>query len=305
MENLGNFNYLFKTINMGMVSPLIIAVLLYKLKLLDDRKNNNLDRFKNYIKRRTEPHNGLYEQDEWLEKDIRYHLMALYETSEGTEGHRQAILDYYKDYRDNEGTKIILVYLIILNMLCFIGGQSINELLRLIGAVALTIISIYLCLKGPKVTLFNNPLVNVDNSMKIRDLYSKTQKEIEHDIRDCKRKYIDSENKEGINKIKFIKRLSISIMIFKIHRKKMLNIAILFFGDLLSLLFMFEDNFLVGCLLLEDSKPLPGFLKTCSLGVLFILLTLKLYNEIMEFLDEIRQKTGEAEQDSFQKVTTT
>ena len=176
---------------MYILTAFIIGILLYKLKLLDDRKSNNFQKFKNYLKRRQIPKDDLCEQDVWLEKDIRYHLMFMYEEAKNDEGHRRAILDYYKDYRDNEGTKSILVIFTILNAICLLVGQSdhINNLYELFSIILLIILSIILCFRGPEVTLFNNPMVNVNNSPKVRNNYRKTEREIENDILNCKEKY--------------------------------------------------------------------------------------------------------------------
>jgi len=91
---------------MNILTSLIIAVLFYKIKLIDDRKQNNIEKFKNFLKRRNSSQDGRYEQDEWLEKDIQFQLMHEYKKHKNDQGAKQAILDYYQDYRDNESTRI-------------------------------------------------------------------------------------------------------------------------------------------------------------------------------------------------------
>ena len=181
---------------MKIIISLIVAVLFYRIKLVDDRKHNNFEKFKNYIKRRLQndtnnPRNGIYEQDEWLEKDIPYQLMAQYKESRNDEGRGKAILDYYKDYQDNERTRSELTLLIILNTVYLIGNKFLfmSELAKFVSEIVLVIFSIVLCLRQPQVSLFNNPIINIQNSKKAVRLYKKTQDEIKKDISSHEQKH--------------------------------------------------------------------------------------------------------------------
>ena len=163
---------------MNIILTLIVALLLYKVKLIDDRKNNNFEKFKNYRKRRSteNPTHGLFEQDEWLAKDIPYQFMIQYESFKNDDGAKWAILDYYRDYNDNEQERSELRLLIILILIYLTTSQS-SWL-----TIALTIISIILCLRQPAKSIFNNTITNVGNNPKSKKIYEQTQKEIEKEI---------------------------------------------------------------------------------------------------------------------------
>lgn len=166
-------------IDMKIIIPLIIAILFYKIKLIDDRKYNNFEKFKNYLKRhgRIGRNNELYEQDVWLDKDIPHQLMDQYKKFKNNEGEKRAILDYYKDYKDNESARRETILLIILNTIYLIL-EPFNQTFD----IALMIFSIICCLKQPQYSLFNNPIINVCNNKKSQKIYIKTQDEIEKDI---------------------------------------------------------------------------------------------------------------------------
>ena len=170
---------------MKIIIPLIITILFYKIKLIDDRKYNNFEKFKNYLKRqgRIGPMDKLYEQDVWLEKDIRHQLMDQYKQFKDDPGEKRAILDYYKDHRDNELSRQEMLLLIILNTVYLILMEN-NYLLtwKLIVEIMIMGFSILWCLKQPKSSLFNNPIINVDNNIKSKKIYIKTQYEIEKEI---------------------------------------------------------------------------------------------------------------------------
>ncbi len=164
---------------MRIIIPLIIAILFYKIKLIDDRKYNNFEKFKNYLKRqgRIGRNNDLYEQDVWLEKDTPHQLMDQYRKFKNDEGEKRAILDYYKDYKDNESARREMILLIILNTIYLIV-----EPFNRVFDTGLMVFSIICCLKQPRYSLFNNPIINVYNNKKSQKIYLKTQYEIEKEI---------------------------------------------------------------------------------------------------------------------------
>jgi len=77
-------------------------------------------------------------------------------------------------------------------------------------------------------------------------------------------------------------------LFFKEYGKRLLDIGILIFGDLISLIFTFEQIYLVHPIVDDSSHPLPTGLKVCVLCVLSVLITLKLIIEISEFLKDLK-----------------
>ena len=180
---------------MEIIITLLVTVLFYKIKLIDDREQKNYERFKNYCKIRNNPKNGLYEQDAWLDKDIPFQLMGMYRESESNEGEKHAILDYYRDYNDNQQAKSDLIWLINLEMIYLIllkNGIIDMTSPKLLLEIALAMFTIKKCLVEPnKISLFNfnNRLVNVANSVKSKKIYGDTQQRIEKDISEFETKY--------------------------------------------------------------------------------------------------------------------
>jgi len=171
---------------MEILIPVLIAILSYKIKLIDDRKSENLKRFKNYLRRHpaNRKEHDLGEFDEWLDKDIQYQLMGEYEAAAGIEdeGRKQAILDYYKDFCDNEGSRLTLVLFVFINLIIFIS--------ILIGFIkesnlwiyATPILSVILSLMQPVSNVFNNRIVNVSNSLVSKEIYRCAEERIKSDI---------------------------------------------------------------------------------------------------------------------------
>jgi len=179
---------------MQIIFSLIVAVLFYKIKLIDDRKHSNFEKFKNYLRSQPTLYSKLENQLEtWLEKDIPYQLMAIYKGLITNEGAKQAILDYYKDYRDNERTRKFLFYLIIYTTVYLIltlnGYSPESNLERLIIETLIVLLSVKVCLKQTIISLFNNSIINVDNSEKAERIYSQTQYAIEKDITISEKKF--------------------------------------------------------------------------------------------------------------------
>jgi len=183
-------------VQMQIIFSLIVAVLLYKIKLIDDRKHFNFERFKNYL--RVQPISNcnldrLDEPDTWLEKDILLQLMAIYGRLIHNQGAKHAILDYYKDYKDNEKTRKFLCWpigLLTAYLIITANGYSLGSgLLKLIFEGLIIFLSIKVCLKQHTISLFNNPVINVENSEEAKRIYLETQGAIDKDILSYQRKY--------------------------------------------------------------------------------------------------------------------
>jgi len=80
----------------------------------------------------------------------------------------------------------------------------------------------------------------------------------------------------------------LSILFLKKYGKRLLDIGILIFGDLISIILAFEQIFLVHPLVDDSSHPLPTGFKVFVFGVLSVLITIKLVIEIREFVKELR-----------------
>ena len=181
---------------MELIFSLIVAVLLYRIKLIDDRKLINFGRFKKYLQREgiVEEKNNVWEYEAWLDKDIRFELWEQYQKNKNDEGKKQAILDFYKDYKDNEDTRIFVFSLIVVNIVYLIvknvyhADHCVNLYLS-IYEIILIVFSIYACLKSPKNSLFNNRMLNPQNSKIIKKNFESIQKEIERDIQLILKKY--------------------------------------------------------------------------------------------------------------------
>ena len=175
---------------MKILIPVLIAILSYKIKLIDDRKSENFKKFKNYLKRHPEgrSEHDLGEFDEWLDKDMQYQLMGEYDAAMKNEGRKQAILDYYRDFDDNEGSRRILIGFILINVILFIfisiGYVNVSNLL----VYLIPILSVILCIVPPESNIFNNRIVNVDNSPKSKEIYENTEKKIKSEIAKIKLK---------------------------------------------------------------------------------------------------------------------
>lgn len=167
---------------MKVLVSLLIAILFYKIKLIDERESKNFERFKNYLKRHPEGRSkdDLGEFDEWLDKDFRYQLMGEYEAAINNEGRKQAILDYYKDFDDNRGSRRILILFILIDVifLILIGNLQLTGLLVYI----VSILSVIVCILPPVENLCNNRIVNVSNSSKSKKIYEKTERKIKSEI---------------------------------------------------------------------------------------------------------------------------
>src|SRR3989338_6621900 len=175
---------------MDTIFSLITVALLYKIKLIDERKMKNFEKFKNYLRRENlvEEQNGVLECDAWLEKDIQPHLLAYYDAHKNDEGRKQALLDYYRDFRDNEQARIQTWALAMINSAYLISYQFLHlqERYKIIITIFATLASISIFLKQPKRNIFNNRIANITNNQKCLAIYKKTIKEIEVEILNSK-----------------------------------------------------------------------------------------------------------------------
>lgn len=185
---------------MEIITSLVTAALLYRIKLVDDRERNNFQRYKNFVQRgllhpQNEKETKEYdakEIDEWLDKDVPCHMIFLYRKAKSP-----AILDYYQDYKDTETTKREIYWLIVLNII-LLAGYDFFPFYQWLKVVIVSIVStgsIFLCLRNPKVSLINNYLINTDNSEKAREHSAKVQVIIESDFNKYKKKYVITEPK--------------------------------------------------------------------------------------------------------------
>lgn len=181
---------------MQILIPLVIALLVYRIKLIDDRKLLNFNKFKKYLQREgiDQEKCGVWEHEIWLDKDVRFELWEQYLKNKKDEGKKQTILDYYKDYKDNEGTRKAIFYLIVVNIFYLtvanLGqANTCSDDFFPIFEALLIISSIYLCLKSPQHSLFNNRMLNPKRSESIKKVYDDAQKEIEKDIEVIKKEY--------------------------------------------------------------------------------------------------------------------
>jgi hypothetical protein len=189
--------------DMPSILPALIAAatafLTYKIKLIDDRKNTNLEKYKNYIKRTIlSPENKVSEerkrfdateQDTWLDKDIPFHMIRRHKTNEND----IAVLDYYQDYKDNEAEKIYVNCLIGVNIVYFLTYGLLKHIVwskTILEFVILMLFFWLICIRRPGVSLINNPLINVDNSSKAKIQRDKTKIIIEKDFIEYKKKYL-------------------------------------------------------------------------------------------------------------------
>jgi len=78
------------------------------------------------------------------------------------------------------------------------------------------------------------------------------------------------------------------VLFLEKHGKRLIDIGILIFGDLMSFIFAYEQIYLVDNIVAEDSKSLPISFKLFVYSFLFILITIKLAIEIREFLKDLK-----------------
>ena len=164
---------------MNILIPLIVAVLVYRINLIEKRKSDNFERFRTCFQK----------GKEWLDKDVPFHIMATYRDS-ANENQKRAALDYYQDWKVNESRRGDLIILIIISAVYLLIRSHFDIKTNEIPLDSFLVgFSIWKYLQEPRIGLFNNPIMNPENSTKVDKIYKKKQREIESDILRYESKY--------------------------------------------------------------------------------------------------------------------
>ena len=175
---------------------LLTGFLMYRIKLIDDRERDNIQRYKNYYKRRIlnqkhipeeEREHRSRELETWLNKDAACIMIFGYKLNKSDTG----ALDYYRDYKDCETDKREIYFLTALNIiyLSTYGFLPNINWLKLTFTFLIIGLFYYVCTRKDRVNLFNNHLVNTDNSDVAKSMREETEKMLDKDYKQYIKRY--------------------------------------------------------------------------------------------------------------------
>ncbi len=175
--------------------------ILYKIKLTDDRTTQAIKSCKNYfvrnikmkIENKSLEDHFVREFDTWLDKDLIYILISIWNSREEERSIEDpAILDYYRELKNCRKDKFWLHVLVFLNVL-FLFSYTFNYIPSDISqwvAGFVLLVTIYVCLfKEPRTSIFNNLMINREKSEEARRIYQESKKLLEEERNKIKKDY--------------------------------------------------------------------------------------------------------------------